>query len=173
MRGYPSRWDSGGPASDSIATTSMTSDLRLPALTLSSGIVTVCWVAFTLVQVARCGLAALASPDSPLVLMPVRVGDGVTSAPGLTYCGTEGVALAAGQLTLVTLAVVAGLRRPLLPRRAGLAVLASWSLLWLGSALWREHLAGGQHPALTTYLAAPTIVALAFCALRWRSASEV
>lgn len=125
------------------------------------------WVLWTLYLVGRFGGAVVMDPSTTSRIMAVRNNQQVHSAIGLTYHGIGGAVLVVAELLLLIAALTLSLSGRTLLRRAGLAVLSCWSLLWLGNALWMEHLAGGDHVTKTTLLAAVTIAMLAWAALRW------
>jgi len=128
------------------------------------GLLTTLWVLYTLYQILRFGGAVVIDPSTTSRIMGVTNDGVVTSAIGLTYHGLAGAVLVVTQ----TLAVGAALAGALLlrDRRRVLAigVLAGWSGLWLGNALWlRAH--GWQHGTSTIGMGVAFALAVAWMIL--------
>jgi len=142
-------------------------------LVLPIALVTYGWTAWTLYQVQALGRAVLGRPEATMRLMSVDNDGVVSSAIGLTYHGTGGALLAATELGLVLAAAVASGSRRARLRRPGLVVLALWSLLWLGNAVWIESLDGWNHPSATGLLAGVTAVVLVHAGSAWSRGEDL
>ncbi len=97
--------------------------------------------------------------------MSVRDDDHIHSAVGLTYHGVGGAALVIAELLLVLAGLACSVFARGWMRVAGLVVLAAWTVLWLGNALWLQSL-GWNRRTDVVVLAVMMLVTVVWAALR-------
>ncbi len=135
--------------------------MKLPFRIL--GALTTLWILYTLYQVSRFGGAVVIDPGTISRIMAVRNEDVITTAIGLTYHGLAGAVLVVTQVLVVSGALVGALLSTGRRRVPAIGVLAAWTGLWLGNALWlRTH--GWQHGTSTIGMAVALALALGWLA---------
>jgi hypothetical protein len=132
-----------------------------------TGTLTALWILYTLYQVIRYGGAVVVDPDTTARIMAVRNDAMTHSAIGLTYHGFAGAALVIAETLLILAALIGAFLLTGARRRACDLLLLSWTLLWLGNALWLQT-KGWDRIDDVAALGAVTIVLAVSVALSWR-----